>query len=57
VAFDPLSINVGVNSMTKGVYVGLGFKTKWNFFHSYADSGSSLASFSYWVSSGLVIST
>ena len=28
VAFDPLSINVGVNSMTKGVYVGLGFKTK-----------------------------
>jgi hypothetical protein len=28
VAFDPLSINVGVNSITKTVYVGLGFKTK-----------------------------
>jgi hypothetical protein len=28
VAFDPLSINVGVNSITKAVYLGLGFKTK-----------------------------
>ena len=28
VAFDPISINVGVNSITKAVYLGLGFKTK-----------------------------
>ena len=28
VAFDPLSINVGVNSITRAVYVGLGFKSK-----------------------------
>ena len=28
VAFDPLSINVGVNSITRAVYVGIGFKTK-----------------------------
>lgn len=28
VAFDPLSINVGVNTITKAVYLGLGFKTK-----------------------------
>ncbi len=28
VAFDPISINVGVNSFTKAVYLGLGFKTK-----------------------------
>ena len=28
VAFDPISINVGVNSYTKAVYLGLGFKTK-----------------------------
>jgi hypothetical protein len=32
VAFDPLSINVGVNSMMKAIYIGIGFKTKWNFF-------------------------
>jgi hypothetical protein len=30
VAFDPISINVGVNSITKAVYLGLGFKTKWH---------------------------
>jgi hypothetical protein len=40
VAFDPLSINVGVNSMTKGVYIGVGFKTKWNFLYPYADRES-----------------
>jgi hypothetical protein len=28
VAFDPLSINVGVNSMMKAIYIGIGFKTK-----------------------------
>jgi hypothetical protein len=28
VAFDPISINVGVNTFTKAVYLGLGFKTK-----------------------------
>jgi hypothetical protein len=28
VAFDPLSINVGINSITKAIYVGVGFKTK-----------------------------
>jgi len=28
VAFDPLSLNVGVNSITRAMYVGIGFKTK-----------------------------
>ncbi len=28
VAFDPFSINVGVNSMMKAVYIGIGIKTK-----------------------------
>ena len=28
VAFDPLSINVGINSITRATYLGLGFKIK-----------------------------
>jgi hypothetical protein len=28
VTFAPLSIKIGVNSMMKAVYIGIGFKTK-----------------------------